>query len=159
MSYPLDPIQSQLAGPPLGFRFSVLFLFGGAIPNPLDTRFRKVSGIGSSITTRTINEGGQNQYSQHLPEKVQYDNLVLERGMAFGSPLVTELNVTMSLFKFNPSNVLVSLLDELGLPISSWLFLTAFPVKWTISPLDAEANQVVIETLELSYQRMQSIRL
>ncbi|MFI3220332.1 MAG: phage tail protein [Methylococcales bacterium] len=159
MSYPLDPIRSLVAGPPLGFRFSVLFFFGGVIPNPLDTRFKKVSGISSSVSTRTINEGGQNLYSQRLPEKVQYENLVLERGLAVGSPLAIELNVTMSLFKFNPSNVLVSLLDESGIPISSWLFLTAFPVKWTISPLDADANQVVIETLELSFQRMQSIRL
>ena len=159
MSYPLDPIRSLVAGPPLGFRFSVLFFFGGVITNPLDTRFKKVSGISSSVSTRTINEGGQNLYSQRLPEKVQYENLVLERGLAVGSPLAVELNVTMSLFKFNPSNVLVSLLDESGIPISSWLFLTAFPVKWTISPLDADANQVVIETLELSFQRMQSIRL
>ena len=159
MSYPLDPIQSVIAGPPLGFRFSVLFLFGGVIPNPLDTRFKKVSGIGSLVTTRTVNEGGQNLYTQRLPEKVQYENLVLERGLAVASPLALELNVTMSLFTFNPSNVLVSLLDESGVPISSWLFLTAFPVKWVISPLDADANQVVIETMELSYQRMQSIRL
>ncbi|MDD1615180.1 MAG: phage tail protein [Methylococcaceae bacterium] len=159
MSYPLDPIQSLIAGPPLGFRFSVFFFFGGDIPNPLDTRFKKVSGIGSSVSTRALNEGGQNLFTQLLPDKVQYEKLVLERGLAVGSPLAVELNVTMSLFEFNPSNVLVSLLDESGLAINSWLFLTAFPVKWTISPLDADLNQAVIETLELSFQRMQSIRL
>jgi len=146
-------------GPPLGFRFGVFFFIGGVVPNPLDFRFKKVSGIGSTISTRTVNEGGQNLYSQKLPERVQYENLVLERGLAVGSPLVIEFNVAMSLFQFSPSNVLVSLLDEAGIPVSSWLFLNAYPVKWTVSSLDADSNTVVIETMELSYQRMQVIRI
>ena len=152
-------LMSLRTGPPLGFRFGVFFFVGGVVPNPLDFRFKKVSGIGSTVLTRTLNEGGQNLYSQKLPERVQYDNLILERGLAVGSPLVVEFNVAMSLFKFSPSNVMVSLLDEAGIPISSWLFMKAYPVKWTVSDLDADSNAVVIETLELSYQRMQAIRI
>lgn len=151
----IPPFQN----PPLGFRFGVFFFIGGVVPNPLDFRFKKVSGIGSTITTRTINEGGQNLYSHKLPERVQYENLVLERGLAVGSPLVIEFNIAMSSFQFAPSNVLVSLLDAAGLPISSWLFMNAYPVKWTVSSLDADSNSVVIETMELAYQRMQSIRI
>lgn len=143
----------------MGFRFGVFFFIGGVVPNPLDFRFKKVSGIGSTISTSTLNEGGQNLYSHKLPERVQYENLVLERGLAIGSPLVVEFNAAMSLFKFVPSNVLVSLLDEAGIPISSWLFTNAYPVKWTVSSLDADSNTVVIETMELSYQRMQPIRI
>ncbi len=158
MPYPTDPLQSMAAGPPLGFRFGVFF-FGGSNPNQLDTRFRKVSGIGSTMSTHALNEGGQNLFSHRLPDRVQYENLVLERGLTLGSWLAQEFDTTMSLFQFNPGNVLVSLLDEAGATINSWLFLSAYPVKWSISPLDAEANQVVIETLELSYQRMQSIKL
>jgi phage tail-like protein len=159
MSYPSDPVQALRAGPPLGFRFSVFFFMGGAIPNALDIRFSKVSGIGSHIDTQPLNEGGQNLYTHRLPTRIQYDNLVLERGMAIGSLLVDEFDATMSLYKFNPSNVLVTLLDETGLPISGWLFMTAYPVKWTISDFVADQNQVVIETMELAYQRMQAIRL
>jgi phage tail-like protein len=50
-------------------------------------------------------------------------------------------------------------LDEAGIPISSWLFLNAYPVKWLTAALDADANAVVIETMELAYQRMQTIRI
>ncbi|MBL8473310.1 MAG: phage tail protein [Rhodocyclaceae bacterium] len=145
--------------PPLGYRFGVFFFIGGVVPNPLDFRFKKVSGISSTISTRTLNSGGQNLFSYKLPERVQYDNLVLERGMAVGSPLVIEFNVAMSMFKFAPSNVLVSLLDESGIPLSGWLFMNAYPVKWSVSNLDADSNQVVIETMELAYQRMQAIRI
>ncbi|SMF97698.1 conserved hypothetical phage tail region protein [Methylomagnum ishizawai] len=147
------------SAPPLGFRFGVFFFAGGAIPNPIDFRFKKVSGIGSTVATRALNEGGQNLYSQKLPERVQYENLVLERGLMVGSPLVVEFNIAMSLFKFAPSNVLVSLLDEAGVPVGSWLFINAYPVKWTVSSLDADSNSVVVETLELAYQRMQALRI
>jgi phage tail-like protein len=145
--------------PPLGFRFGVLFFAGGVIPNPLDILFQKVSGLSSTINTTTVEEGGQNLYSHRLPGRIQYDNLVLERGLVVGSPLVIEFNVAMSLFKFAPSNVLVTLLDDAGIPISAWLFMNAYPVKWSVSPLDATSNTVVIETLELAYQRMQVIRV
>jgi phage tail-like protein len=145
--------------PPLGFRFGVLFFAGGVIPNPLDILFQKVSGLSSTINASTVEEGGQNLYSHRLPGRIQYDNLVLEGGLVVGSPLVIEFNVAMSLFKFAPSNVLVTLLDDAGIPISAWLFMKAYPVKWSVSPLDAASNTVVIETLELAYQRMQVIRV
>ncbi len=152
-------LMSLRSGPPLGFRFGVFFFAGGAGPNPLDFRFSKVSGIGASVATRTLNEGGQNLYSRKLPERVQYENLVLERGLAVGSSLVVEFNAAMSLFKFSPSNVLVTLFDEAGIPISAWLFVNAYPVKWNISSLDADSNTVVVETMELAYQRMQPMRI
>lgn len=159
MDFPGDAYQAVRGGPPLAFRYSVFFFMGGVVPNPLDIRFSKVSGLNSHIETHSLNEGGQNLYTHRLPKRIQYDNLVLERGMAIGSLLVAEFNATMSLFKFNPSNVLVTLLDETGSPISGWLFMTAYPVKWTVSDLNAEQNQVVVETMELAYQRMQAIRL
>ncbi len=152
-------LMSLRSGPPLGFRFGVFFFAGGVVPNALDTRFKKVTGIGATVSTRTLNEGGQNLFSHKLPERVQYDNLVLERGLVVGSPLAVEFNTAMSQFKFSPSNVMISLLDEASTPVSSWLFINAYPVKWTVSNLDADSNTVVIETMELSYQRMQTMEI
>nr|VFJ43036.1 MAG: conserved hypothetical phage tail region protein [Candidatus Kentron sp. DK]VFJ55616.1 MAG: conserved hypothetical phage tail region protein [Candidatus Kentron sp. DK] len=145
--------------PPLGFRFGVVFFMGGKIPNPIDTLFQKVSGLGSTINTITVGEGGQNLYSHRLPEKIQYDNLVLERGMVVGSPLVWDFNGTMSSFRFTPSNVLVTLLDNTYLPAAAWWFMKAYPVAWRVSDLDATENSVVIETMELAYQHMRVIRI
>lgn len=145
--------------PPLGFRFGVLFMAIGAIPNPLDILFQKVSGLGTTVETYPVAEGGQNLYRQQLPKHIQHDNLMLERGMIVGSPLAIEFNVAMSQFKFTPSNVLVTLLDHTRIPIAGWLCMKAYPVKWSISDLDATTNAVVIEHMELTYQRMQTIRL
>ena len=145
--------------PPLGFRFGVFFFAGGAVPNPIDIMFQSVSGLESRVETIPLEEGGQNLYTQTLPKKITHDNLVLKRGMATLSPLGIEFNAAMSLFTFAPSNVLVTLFDNSRIPISAWLFIKAYPVKWSVSDLDAGANSVVVEHMELSYQRMQVMRI
>ena len=147
-----------MSDPILGMRFSVLFLAGGVVPNPLDIRFQRVSGLSAEVETEAVSEGGQNLYTQKLPRGIKYNNLVLERGMVVGSPLNLEFNAAMSLFKFATSNVLVTLLGEDRQPLAAWLFLKAYPVKWSTSDLNAEPA-LVIDTLELAYTRMQALRV
>jgi phage tail-like protein len=148
-----------MAEPIIGMRFAVLFLAGGVLPNPLDIRFQKVSGLSATVETDTIAEGGQNLYTQKVPKGVSYQNLTLERGMVVGSPLNLEFNAAMSLFKFATSNVLVTLLGEDKLPRAAWLFMKAWPVKWSTSDLNASDAALVIDTMELAYTRMQILRV
>jgi phage tail-like protein len=143
----------------LGYRFGVFFFAGGLIPNPLDIRFQKVRGLSASVQTTTIQEGGQNLYTQKVPTGVTYENLVLERGMVVGSPLNIEFNVAMSMFKFAASNVLVTLFNESKIPMAAWMFIKAYPVRWATSDLDATAKGLVIDTMELAYSRMQILRI
>ncbi len=142
----------------LGFRFGVYFFANGIEPNPIDIRFQKVSGIEATVKTRDQPEGGQNLYVQKLPAGIEYPNLVLERGMVVRSPLNLEFHVAMSLFKLRPSNVQVVLLSESKVPVVSWLFMKAYPVRWSTSDLDAGEKSLVIDTLELAYSRMQILR-
>jgi len=148
-----------MADPIVGMRFAVLFMAGGVIPNPLDIRFQKVSGLSVEVETESLSEGGQNTYTQRLPTGVKQGNLVLERGMVVGSPLNLEFNASMSLFKFVTSNVLVTLLAENKAPLAAWLFMKAWPVKWSTSDLDASEPKLVIDTMELAYTRMQILRI
>ncbi len=148
-----------MSPPILGMRFAVLFMAGGVLPNPLDLRFRKVSGLSMTVETENVVEGGQNLYTQQLPQRVSHGNLVLERGMVVGSPLNLEFNASLSTFKFTTSNVLITLLGESKLPLAAWLFMKAWPVKWATSDLDAEQPGLVIDTMELAYARMQVLRV
>lgn len=143
----------------LGFRFGVFFFAGGVLPNPLDIRFQKVKGLSAEVKTTSVEEGGQNLYTQKLPVKVEYGNLILERGVIVGSPLNVEFNVAMTLFRFAPSNVLVTLFNEKKIPLMAWAFLKAYPVKWATADLDATKREVLIDTLELAYTSMQSVRI
>lgn len=145
--------------PPVGFYFMVVFFIAGIVPNPLDIRFQKVSGISAEIETTDIREGGENIFKHRLPTHVTYNNLVLERGMVVASPLNAEFNIAMTSMRFTPSNVLVMLLNENSIPLFSWVFKRAYPVKWRVSDLDASANAIVIDTMELAYARFQSVSI
>jgi phage tail-like protein len=160
MGFPIPPLSlDQLTGPPLSHRFAVFFLIGGFVPNPLDVRFQRVSGLSARVDTQTLAEGGQNLYTHKLPTRIGYDNLTLERGFVVGSLLNVEFNATMSLFKFAPSNVMVTLLDETGIPLAAWMFIKAYPVRWATADLNASDERVLIDTLELAYTRMQALRI
>lgn len=146
----------------VGFRFGVTFfteLRGVPIPNPLDIRFQRVSGLSCTVETRTVNEGGQSLYCQRLPQQVKYDNLTLERGMVLGSPLSLDLTLTLSEFEFRPSHVLVSLLSEQGLPLSAWLLRNAFFVRWSLAELNATEERILIDTIELAYTTLLPIKV
>lgn len=157
-----NAVYDKASEPFVGFRFNVVFFAAGVVPNRIDTRFQKVSGLSSEVTTESLSEGGQNLYTQKLPTGVSYDNLVLERGMMLGSavsPLSLEFNAVMSSFKFSTSSVLVTLLHETLTPLAAWLFMKAYPVKWSTSDLNAAQPSLVIDTMELAYARMQRIRV
>ena len=45
-----------MSTPILGMRFSVLFMVGGVVPNPIDLRFAKVSGLEMRVETETVTD-------------------------------------------------------------------------------------------------------
>lgn len=145
--------------PPLQFRFGVFFFEQGVVPNPVDIHFQKVSGLSVEAELQEIKEGGENFFSHTLPKRIKHGNLVLERGMVIASPLNVAFNAAMSLFKFLPSNVLITLFDQNSVPIAGWLCMNAYPVKWASSDLDATSNGIMVDTMELAYSRLQIMRL
>ena len=106
-----------------------------------------------------MNRGGQNIITKRLPKRLVYDNLVLERGFVVGSLLNTQLNDVMNEFKFFRSDVLVTMFNEAAAPISAWLFKEAFPVRWATADLNAQEDRILIDTLELSFSRLITVRL
>ncbi|MEM0999910.1 MAG: phage tail protein [Bacteroidota bacterium] len=155
----MDIVDILNPDPYLSHRFGVFFFAGGLIPNPIDFKFQKVQGISAEVQTETVNQGGQNLFAHRLPKKINYGNLVLERGFTVGSPLNIEFNEALSRFRFHPSNVLVTLFSEIGIPIGAWMYLKAYPVRWKVSDLDAMGSSVAVDTMELAYERFQIIRI
>jgi phage tail-like protein len=143
-------------------------MIGGIIPNPIDLRFQKVSGLSTEVQLETINEGGDNTHMLRVPKTKNYGNLVLERGylpttleLGFGniSPLNLEFMDALDTLQFTPSDVLITLFSESGFPVGGWLFRKAYPVKWSVSDLDAQSNSVLIDTMELAYSSFSMIRM
>lgn len=134
--------------PPVGFSFKVNV---DGITGINEGSFQEVSGLNVKISTKDIDEGGENRFVHRFPTPPKYENLVLKRGMLIGSPLIAWAKNHFELFTFSPKVVNLNLLDEQGSPLSTWRFVNAYPVGLKISDFKAQENALVVETLELCF--------
>ncbi|WP_394749661.1 phage tail protein [Spongiimicrobium salis] len=132
------------------FRLSIPALSG-----LLDTSFKEVSGLQVEMGVEEIAEGGENRFKHRVPTGAKYQNLVLKRGVStLVSPLSLWCEATLVgglSVPITTQTVLLSLLNENSIPVKNWSFINAWPVKWEFSPLNSMNNEILIETLELSF--------
>ena len=153
------PSVPLIDDPLLGFRFGVFFLGKLGIAHPLDFRFQEISGLEAHLEVSPLSALGQGSNARQLPEKTKYQNLVLTRGMPVLSTLRMEIQDSLAASRGVARDVLISILDENGLPLNNWLFSDAYPVRWSLSGLNASSGQVVIETIELTYSKFKAFSL
>ena len=136
--------------PLVGFHFVVGFELFPQMAH--DFRFQEVSGLSVDVEMESFKEGGQNRFEHQLPVRMKYSDLTLKRGM-FTLPSAIEawcINAVQN-FIFQPSNLLISLLNEAHVPVQNWYVVNAIPKKVEFATLNAEQNQIAIQTLVLSY--------
>lgn len=144
--------------PPTGFHFKVEFQGVSGMDKDEEHRFQDVSGLSFEIETEAFTEGGENRFAYKLPKRAKYPNLVLKRGLLTGSAVLDWINSAMNTFftvvvyDFKPADIMITLLDEADEPVAIWNVVQAYPVKWSMSDLNARENTVVVETIELAYQ-------
>jgi len=140
--------ELNLDYPPVGFYFQV------KLENETYS-FKEVSGISSEITTEEIAEGGENRFKHKVPTNVKYNNLELKRGLIpENSILMTWINDTILQGfsnKIKPKTIEVSLLNQEGNIVMTWNFVRAWPVAWNSASLNAMNNEILIESLSMSY--------
>lgn len=142
--------------PAVSHRFIVNFLFNN-IPNPFDIAFQRISGLSRTLEVSQHQEGGENSRNIWLSEKVNHGSLVLERGVMNASPLTLLFDRVLRRESTQWANVVIMLLNEHALPITTWTLSHALPVRWQMGDLDANSNTVLINTLELRYQDMRML--
>lgn len=145
--------------PPLGFHFAVKMAKVSEGLN--DNSFQEVSGLSATVQTETIQAGGVNNFVYKVPKGVEYSNLVLKRGLVtLSSELQTWCEDTIknddSLFQYEYKNITLMLLNHYHEPIKSWKLTNAYPVKYEISGFDAMSSKIMVENIELCYQRFEA---
>lgn len=136
--------------PQPGFHFSVVFELPLQFPN--DIQFQEVTGLTVSTEFEAWPEGGENRFSHQLPNKLQYEPLVLKRGKFLGSGILQWARQTIENFEYKPTNLMVSLLNNDHAPLYNWYVVNAIPQRLEISGFNAMTNEVVLESLTLNYQ-------
>jgi phage tail-like protein len=138
----------------VNFLFQVEFQLGS---ESFDLRFQSVTGLDSTLDTETIKEGGENRFEHVVPVRRKYGPLILKRGLLTPS----ESKLTKWLKEaFDDEKVRViqslniSLLNEEHEVLMIWKVNNVWPRSWKIGELNAERGEVLIETLELNYNRL-----
>lgn len=144
-------MKSPNSYPPGSFYFQLQF---GPMTTPADNAFQEVSGLSVELEVEEIQEGGQ-PYKHRVPKGTKYGNLVLRRGYVSANSLLAKWVETTTTTDFTAPiqtyDVLLSLLNGQDVPLATWHFREAWPVKWSMSDFKSQENALAIETLEFAY--------
>ncbi len=139
----------------VNFHFKVDFNFDSG--DGVDVRFQSVTGLDSVLDTETIKEGGENRFEHVLPVRRKYGPLTLKRGLLKpnDSSLTNWLKETFDGNIVKPiDTVNISLLGEDHQALMHWTINNVWPRSWKVGELNAERGEVLIETLELNFNRL-----
>jgi phage tail-like protein len=138
----------------VNFHFQVDFNLG---KENVDVKFQSVTGLDSTFDTETFKEGGENRFEHVIPTRRKYGPLILKRGLLkpSDSGLTAWLKKAFDLEQIAPLDSLtIKLLNEEHKPLMYWTVNNVWPRSWKIGELNAEQSAVLIETLELNYNRL-----
>ncbi len=89
-----------------------------------------------------------------LPGRVHYGNVTLRRGVIGALDLYQWMDQTRNGDQAFFREVTIVLRDENRRAVLTWIFHRAWPVRYSLSPLQAKGRDVLLESLELAFDRM-----
>lgn len=118
-------------------------------------RFMECTGISVEVETKEYMEGGSNDFVHKLPTRVKYPNVVLKRGVTHEEALLRWFFES----RYTPvrRDMTISLMGPGTKFVRSWVFMNAYPVKWTGPNLNANSNAVASEQLEIVHNGLKVV--
>jgi phage tail-like protein len=138
----------------VNFHFKVEFTLN---EEGIDVRFQSVSGLDVTLDTEQVKEGGENRFEHVLPVRRKCTPLILKRGLLkpSASGLTRWLQRAFNDEEVEPVDIVtIKLLNEEHKPLMLWTINNVWPRSWKMGELNAETGAVLIETLELNYNRL-----
>lgn len=132
---------SPTINPIPGYRFNVFL-------NDMRMGFQRVSGIGREVETEVYHEGGMNDSVHIFPRYCSRERILrMEKGICTGSEHPFSL---VGCRLEGPLNLVV--MDQLGIPLKSYLFTGLILKTWEVGELSAEQNSILTNRFEVSYE-------
>ncbi|OJJ22562.1 hypothetical protein BKI52_07725 [marine bacterium AO1-C] len=162
--------------PPLGFHFAVSMVdsptsaaagglmgkMAGALKTmakmavSYDNSFMEISGLSATVQMETIQAGGVNDFVYKVPKGIEYSNLVLKRGLVTLSSELQDWcqdSIHDPTFAYQQKDVSIMLMNNYHVPLMTWKLIKAVPVKYEASGFDAMSGKIMVESIELCYQK------
>lgn len=138
----------QRVDPYKNFRFLV------EIDGIVQAGFSEASGFGSDVEVVEYREGGDTPTVRKLPGKVSYPDLTLKWGIVDSRELYDWHRAAVN-GAVERKNGSILLLDDLGVEKVRWNFFDAWPSKWEGASFNATGNEVAIDSLTVSCERVE----
>ncbi len=116
--------------------------------------FSECSGFGSEVEVIEYREGGEQTAVRKLPGRVRYPNITLKWGVTDSRELYNWHRAVLQ-GQIQRKHGAIILLDDAGNPNVKWNFANAWPSKWEGPDLCAKGNDVAIETLVITCERIE----
>lgn len=136
-----------------GFRFKVVI---GGIQK---AGFREVTGLDVSNDTIDYREGSDPTHVRKVPGLVKYANVTLKRGITDDMDIwkwmkqITDGNIQSS-----RKTGQVILMDDEGKDVAEWDLVGMWPTKLLGPSLNATANEIVIDSLEMTHEGVSRVK-
>jgi phage tail-like protein len=119
--------------------------------------FSECTGLGSNVEVVEYREGGDPTTVRKLRGKITVNDIVLKWGITDSHEVYDwhkDIVAGKPLDKLRKNGSIV-LLDDLGDEKIRWNFFAAWPTKWEGPKFVASANEIAIETLTISCERVE----
>ncbi len=131
------------------------FKFRVEIDGLSQSGFNEVIMPAATVQVIEYREGNEATHSRKLSGQTTFGNIILKWGISGSNDLYQWWkSVSQSGAQGNRRNMSVVLVDEEGNDRVRWKFENAWPVKYEPSDLDAKENEVAMEALEITFERM-----
>ena len=137
--------QSQRDDPYKAFNFRV------EIDGVTLAAFSEVSGLVSETEVIEYRTGTESNAVRKLPGLTRHANIVLRRGVTQDAEL-WNWRRTVEDGQVDRRNGSIVLLDDARTEVLRWNFVAGWISKWEGPTLNAEGNEVAIETIEIAHE-------
>jgi phage tail-like protein len=129
--------------------------------------FAKVSGLKATVEAIEYREGGENETPHQLPGQSKFDDITLERGYSDDIDFQTWMDAIYNIDNSDGAqgddefrkDITIFLKDKSGKRVVKWTIKRTWPKERSTSDLDANANEVLVESLVLANEGIKETRL
>ncbi|HMU11000.1 MAG TPA: phage tail protein [Ferruginibacter sp.] len=115
--------------------------------------FEEVTGLSAEIQQIEYRAGNNPDFSTvKMPGIKKFGNVTLKKGIFKDDKGFWELYKEVTMNRFERKKVTISLLDEKESVAMSWTLANAFPSRITVTDMNANGNEVVVESMELAHE-------
>lgn len=119
--------------------------------------FTEITGLSFETEVIEYREGSSPVYNKRKqPGLIKYSNVVLKRGVFLGDFEFFELWRKTMMFQEGKEkfrrDINIKLLDEEHKPVITWSLSKAWPTKVEYGDLNADCNEILIESMELVHE-------